>query len=183
MVTTTAPTAPGRTTASAVAGAQNGETAAMDYLYVRYAGDVYRYVQTIVVDPHEAEDVTQNVFVKVMGGIGSYEPGDVPFAAWLRRVARNAALDTVRRRRAVPSEGEVSAEAPSLEKGVEDMESLRRALASLPADQRHAFVLRHVGGLSPGEIAHKVSRTESAVHALLHRARRAVTADLRPEPV
>jgi RNA polymerase sigma-70 factor, ECF subfamily len=179
MVTTTSTTTPSRSIASAVAGAQNGEPAALDYLYVEFAGEIYRYVRAIVADPHEAQDVTHNVFVKVMGGIRAYEPREVPFAAWIRRVARNTALDTVRMRRAVLSEETPSAQGPALEHGVELMDSLRGALEKLPVDQRRVLMLRHMAGLSPGEIARRLRKSESSVHALHHRARRAVTADLR----
>jgi hypothetical protein len=61
-------------------------------LYVRYADDVQDYVESIVRDRHEAEDITQNVFAKLITAIAGYERQG-PFAAWLLRVARDAALE------------------------------------------------------------------------------------------
>ena len=74
----------------------------MHYLYSRYSDDVCRFVQSIVRDHHQAEDITQDVFAKLMRAIQKYEEREVPFAAWIMRVARNAALDHVRSRRQIP---------------------------------------------------------------------------------
>ena len=74
------------------------------YLYSRYADDVRRFVQSIVRDHHEAEDITHDVFAKLIRAIQKYEEREVPFAAWIMRVARNAALDHVRSRRQIPVE-------------------------------------------------------------------------------
>ena len=57
--------------------------------------------------------------------------------------------------------------------------ALREALATLPEDQRQVVVLRHVVGLTPGEIADRLGRTENAVHGLHHRGRRALQQELR----
>ena len=63
-----------------------------------------RFVQSIVQNRHDAEDVTHEVFAKLMRAIQKYEEREVPFAAWIVRVARNAALDHVRSRRQIPVE-------------------------------------------------------------------------------
>jgi RNA polymerase sigma-70 factor, ECF subfamily len=81
---------------AAVARAKEGDVSALHFLYVRYADDVMGYVKSIVREVHEAEDITQNVFAKLMEAIGKYEQRDVPFKAWILRVARNAALDHIR---------------------------------------------------------------------------------------
>src|SRR4026209_2424781 len=89
----------------AIAAAKRGEWDAIHYLYVRYADDVLAYVRSILGDHHAAEDVTQNVFAKLMGAIQRYEErGAIPFAGWIMRVARNAALDYLRARRQIPVE-------------------------------------------------------------------------------
>jgi RNA polymerase sigma-70 factor (ECF subfamily) len=91
-----------RLVSAAVIRAQGGDHDGLHFLYVRYAPDVRRYVQSFLQDQHEAEDVTQNVFAKLMTAIVKYEPRDVPFEAWLLRVARNAAVDCLRAKRATP---------------------------------------------------------------------------------
>ena len=97
------PRAP-KNVAQAVKRAQRGDRQALAFLYACYADDIYGYVRSIVHDHHEAEDVTQQVFAKLIGVIGSYKEREVPFFAWILRVARNAAIDHIRKRRLVPVE-------------------------------------------------------------------------------
>src|SRR5690349_10561524 len=79
-----------RLTQLAVAKAKAGDPEGIHYLYVRYADDVRRYVATFVKDQYEAEDITHNVFAKLMTAITKYEERSVPFVAWMLRVARNS---------------------------------------------------------------------------------------------
>ena len=165
--------------AKAIARAKEGDPAALHFLYVRFADDVCTYVRSITHDQHEAEDITQTLFAKLLVKIQRYEQREVPFAAWIIRVARNAALDHVRARRAIPFE-----EVRTTDDGCEDADaercrSLRDALGQLPLDQRRVLILRHVAGLSPREIAQRLGKTESAVHGLHHRGRRALCSALR----
>jgi RNA polymerase sigma-70 factor, ECF subfamily len=165
--------------AVAVARAQEGDRSALQFLYIRYAKEVHRYITSIVGDHHEAEDITQAVFLKLIRVIGSYRQRDVPFAAWLRRVARNAALENLRSNRSVPVHelriGEQSGEALRAER----VRDLREALERLPYEQREILILRHLAGLSPPEIAKILDKTEAAIHGLHHRARNAFKDALR----
>ena len=163
----------------AIARAKAGDTGALHFLYVRFADDVCAYVDSIVRDPHEAEDITQTLFLKLLVKIQRYEPRDVPFAAWILRVARNAALDHVRARRAIPVEELRTSDEGLEDEAVERAESLRLAFDVLPDDQREVLILRHIAGLTPGEIAERLGRTESSVHGLHHRGRRALQLALR----
>ena len=162
----------------AIAAAKRGEWDGIHYLYARYADDVLNYVRSIVRDHHEAEDITHNVFAKLITAINRYEERAVPFAAWITRVARNAALDHLRARRQIPVE-EVRTTDPG-DKGVEleRRQCLQEALAGLPEEQRRVLLLRHVVGLSPPEIAERLGRTESSVHGLHHRGRASLKAAL-----
>jgi RNA polymerase sigma-70 factor (ECF subfamily) len=164
---------------SAIARAKRGDVSALHYLYVRFADDVHRYVLGIVRDPYEAEDVTHDVFAKLMSAIRNYEQRSVPFAAWITRVARNAAIDHLRRRRAVPQETVHAVDAVCQQDEAERIESLRTALGQLPEEQREVLLLRHVAGLSPLEIANRLGKTEGAVHGLHHRGRGSVRSTLR----
>jgi RNA polymerase sigma-70 factor, ECF subfamily len=160
----------------AVTRAKQGDQEAVRFLYMRYADNVYGYVRSIVRDHHEAEDVTQHVFAKLMTQLPKYQARDVPFAAWILRVARNVAVDHLRQRRAIPCE-EVRALDPRRDDQGEAHQvslSLREALGDLPEDQREVIVLRHLVGLSPGEIAGRMDRTEPSIHGLHHRGRGAL---------
>jgi RNA polymerase sigma-70 factor (ECF subfamily) len=94
-------------------------------------------------------------------------------------VARNAALDHLRSRRAVPVEEVRKSEDGNEEGSFERQDALKNAFATLPVDQREVLVLRHIGGLSPMEIARRIHKTESSVHGLHHRGRNALKAALR----
>lgn len=167
-----------RLVADAVARAKAGDGEGLHFLYLRYAADVQRYIASFVRDHHEAEDITQNVFAKLMTGIRKYEQRDVPFAAWIMRVARNAALDHLRTRRAIPSEEIRLADTGQAQVGLDRSRDLRDALEELPDDQREVLVLRHIAGLSPVEIANTLDKTESSVHGLHHRGRQTLQAKL-----
>jgi RNA polymerase sigma-70 factor, ECF subfamily len=163
----------------AIARAKEGDMSALQFLYVRYADDVCGYVRSIVRDPHDAEDITQALFSNLLGKITRYEPREVPFAAWILRVARNAALDHLRARRAIPC-AEVRTDDDGREAlGFDRYQALRSALEELPVDQREVLVLRHIAGLTPGEIAERMGRSESSVHGLHHRGRGTLKAALR----
>jgi RNA polymerase sigma-70 factor, ECF subfamily len=161
-----------RVVAQAVARAKAGDQEALRFLYVRYADNVYGYVRSIVRDDYEAEDVTQHVFAKLMAVLPKYEQRSVPFAAWILRVARNVAVDHMRQRRAIPCE-EVRQLDERRDNGHAQQTSLslREALEALPDDQREVLVLRHLVGLSPGEIAGRLGKSEPSVHGLHHRGR------------
>ncbi len=88
----------------AIARAKEGDRDAVRLLYVRYSGNVYGYVRSIVRDEKEAEDLTQHVFLKLITAICKYDDRGMPFSGWLLRLARNVALDHLRRRRATPVE-------------------------------------------------------------------------------
>lgn len=163
----------------AIARAKQGDIDALHFLYVRFADDVYGFVNSIVRDSHAAEDITQNVFGKLMTAIQRYEQREVPFSAWILRVARNAALDHMRARRQIPVE-EVRVDDEGHEQtGFERSQCLRAALERLPEDQREVLVLRHVAGLTPGEIAKRLGKTDGSIHGLHHRGRGALQAALR----
>ncbi len=162
----------------AVKQAQAGDSEGLHFLYVRYAPDVQRFVNSIVKDHHEAEDITQNVFAKLMKSIKRYEQREVPFVAWIMRVARNATLDHMRTRRAIPTEEVRIADTGQAQVGIDRGRDLRHALAQLPEDQREVLILRHIAGLTPVEIAATLEKSESSVHGLHHRGRRSLQAKL-----
>jgi RNA polymerase sigma-70 factor (ECF subfamily) len=163
----------------AVARAKEGDRDALHFLYLRLADDVFAYVQRIVRDPHRAEDITQIVFAKLTPAIQKYERREVPFAAWVIRVARNVALDHVRASREIPLAEVRTSDEGDEQVGFERALCLRAALDLLPADQREVLVLRHLAGLSPREIAERLGKTESSIHGLHHRGRTALRAALR----
>jgi len=163
----------------AIARAKEGERDALRLLYVRYSDNVYGYVCSIVRDEQEAEDLTQHVFMKLITAIVKYDDRGIPFSAWLLRLARNVAIDHLRRRRPTPTEEVFGAEVHVDEDTRDRARDLHSALASLPSEQRDVMVMRHVVGLSPPEIAEQMGRSESSIHGLHHRGRRTLQDELR----
>jgi RNA polymerase sigma-70 factor (ECF subfamily) len=163
----------------AVRCAQEGDRDALAFLYARFADDICGYARSIVHDHHEAEDVTQQVFAKLIRVIGKYQEREVPFFAWMLRVTRNVAVDHLRKQQPLPVE-EVRAESPGEEALAAGacLEDLTAALATLPHAQREVLVLRHFAGLSPTEIATRVGKSEGSIHGLHHRGRRSLIAEL-----
>ena len=165
--------------ARAVARAKQGDRAAIRFLYLRYADNIYGYARSIVRNDHDAEDIVQQVFTRMITAIQSNEQRSVPFSAWLLRITHNMAIDHVRRRSRTCEEPEEAllAEEPRHESNNLRL-ALGEALAELPEVQREIVVLRHVAGLSPKEIAERLGRTEDSIHGLHHRGRRALKASL-----
>lgn len=162
----------------AIARAKQGDRDAVRLLYIRYADNVYGYVRSIVRDEKEAEDLTQQVFMKLMTAIYKYNDCGVPFSGWLLRLARNVALDHLRRCRPTPAENVIGLDAYADDRSRDSARNLHTALSTLPNEQRHVMIMRHVVGLTPPEIAAHMGRSESSIHGLHHRGRRALQQEL-----
>jgi len=166
-----------RRVALAVARAKEGDRDALHFLYVSYSHNIYGYVRSILKDDHEAEDVTQQVFAKLMTSIQKHDDRGIPFFAWLSRLARNVAIDHLRANRLIPTDTLFDPDQHT----TADLDRpliVRAALDTLPDEQREVVILRHVVGLTPGQIADRMGRSESSVHGLHHRGRRALRQEL-----
>jgi RNA polymerase sigma-70 factor, ECF subfamily len=149
-----------------------GDRDAVAAIYRRHSAGIYGYIRSIVLDPHEAEDLMQQVFIKLMTAQPAVVGPD--FAPWLLRVARNTAIDSLRRRRRTvlrdPHTWTPAGEAPD----EEARRCLEDALRDLSRGQRDVLLLRDIVGLTPREAARRLGKSHGAVHMLHHRARRSV---------
>ncbi len=140
-------------------------------LYERHSEAVFRTALRVTGNPADAEDVLQAVFLRILARGGDIEPAGLP-AAYFRRAAVNAAVDLLRRR-AVRAESTYDDRAPHA--GVEPAlllkERLRRAIATLEAEDAALFLLRHVEGLSIEELAGLFRLEKNNVAVRLHRIR------------
>ena len=165
-----------------VAEAQQGNLSAFGRLHEIYFERVYRYMMARVGNPSDAEDLTQELFLKVMASLGSYRFQGPPFAAWLFRIARNIVVDRTRRRRTageqVPLDeaGCVPAGGSAEEEALRTLsaESLVAALGRVTDLQRQVVELRFLAELSIAETAAVMKRNENAVKALQHSALQAL---------
>ena len=141
-------------------------------LYRRTFPRVYAYVASLLRDRSAAEEVTAQAFERAYRRRSSYRPGRGPVEAWLFGIARNAALDELRRRRRRAGFEEEPAAAGTAE-GVEDgllrRETVRAALASLEPRERDLVALKFAGGLSNAEIGRVLGMSESNAGTKLHR--------------
>ena len=143
-------------------------------LYERTFPRVYAYVASLVRDRSAAEDVTAQAFERAYRKRRSYRPGRGSMDAWLFGIARNAALDELRRskRRAGLERDPQDTGAPSPEDHAElalRREVVRAALASLDGQERDLIALKFAGGLSNSEIARVLGMSESNAGTRLHR--------------
>jgi RNA polymerase sigma factor (sigma-70 family) len=156
---------------SLVARAAGGDSTAFAELYEQCAPGVRRYVGSIVWNSWDADDVTQEVFVKIFLRLSQYDPARASFSAWMLRIAHNAAIDHLRRSRSRPSLGPVDEQVADDEAGAQCVESLRDALHALSHTEREVLMLRALGGLTPPELAGRMNRTRGSVNTLYYRAR------------
>lgn len=166
------------TDAELVQAAQNGDTASFGQLYERYFEKVYSYLSFKLSGAADAEDLTEQVFLKALESLGGYRWTGVPFQAWLFRIARNLLVDTLRRRGRRPSEP-LDEAFPDDRRGADPeamlqakltREGLIRAVEGLTELQRQVVALKFAGGLSNAEVAHIMGKSEGAVKALQHAA-------------
>lgn len=163
----------------AIAQLRGGDLGGLHYLFVSHSRDVYSVINSVIVDHHEAEDITQAVFAKLPRAIHHFEERGVPFGAWIKRVARNASLDYLRARRQVPVEDVRITDSGQGQLGHERAGDLTEALAQLPIAQRQVVAMRHIVGMAPNEIADRLGKSEGSVHGLHHRGRASLKQILR----
>lgn len=155
----------------------HGKRASIDFdsLFRSKFGELYGYVASLVGDRELAEEVTAQAFERAYRRRNRYRASRGSPEAWLFGIARNAALDELRRRRRRVSlyvEPVASyTEGPEMVvQGTFQVERLRRSLAVLDPRQRELVALKFAGGLTNRQIAQVVRLTETNVGSLLHRA-------------
>ena len=166
--------------------ARDGDKEAFAELYETYFSKIYRYVVVRIGNRTEAEDMTQQVFVKAYKHIPSYRWKGVPFSAWLFRIAHNVVVDFYRReskRPTVPLDESLIAGDDNPQQAVERRLAVERVMAAaqgLTIAQREVISLRFAGGLAIAEAARVMGRSEGAIKALQHSAIAALRRMLLP---
>jgi RNA polymerase sigma-70 factor (ECF subfamily) len=169
-------------TARLVTRFQAGESEVFGEIYLRFFDSVYSYLLVALENQHEAEDATQQVFLKLLEALPRYEFRGPPFRAWLFVIVRHLALDMHAKfsRLEVVEPDEVSRRLDERPVEDEDMDALRwitdRELVlfveRLPVAQRQVLVLRYMLGLDSREIAQVLDRSPADVRMLQSRALR-----------
>ncbi|PYU49209.1 MAG: RNA polymerase subunit sigma-24 [Acidobacteria bacterium] len=168
----------------AIRRAQHGDAAAFEYLYKEHSKRVYSVCLRMLKNTPDAEDLTQQIFLRVFRKIGTFR-GDSCFSTWLHRVAVNAVLMHLRRKRAPEIHPHSSNQAPanldaSNEFGTSDTSmlgaierlNLMRAIRKLPAGYKRLFLLHDVMGYQHSEIATLVGCSIGCLKSQVHKARK-----------
>jgi RNA polymerase sigma-70 factor (ECF subfamily) len=170
---------------------------ALGALYDRYGRLVYTIAIHVVGDGETAEEITQDVFVRVWEGAGSYRPDMAKVTSWLVSIARHRSIDELRRRGVRPekdsfswpeeSGAEIANGLPVLEGPEDEVESalrnqrVRQAVATLSVDQRTVLGLAYFQGLSHSEIAERLGQPLGTVKSRIRIAMQKLR-DVMAEP-
>jgi RNA polymerase sigma factor (sigma-70 family) len=175
----TQPRVPAQASPTPAAAGETWQAPSWDEIVEKHSARVYRLAYRLTGNRHDAEDLTQEVFVRVFRSLSSYTPGT--FEGWLHRITTNLFLDQARRKAKIrfdafaedaetriPSKG--TAPDTQVLDGVFD-EDVESALAALPPDFRAAVVLCDIEGLSYEEIADVLGLKLGTVRSRIHRGR------------
>jgi RNA polymerase sigma-70 factor, ECF subfamily len=154
-----------------------GDDEAFSILYQENLKKIYNYIYYRTGNSHDAEDLTARVFQRALNHISKYKRTDVPFSAWLYRIAHNLVANWHRdnnRKKEVPLEEQTELrnrqEIP--EKDLEDrqeIEFLLKSIHRLSNDRQMVLILKYVEDLSNSEIGEIMRKSEGAIKSLYHR--------------
>ena len=156
---------------------KKGDRRALEELYLIHFDRIYSYLQMNVGNRHDAEDLTNQVFIKMLERIDRFEWRSAPFSAWLFRIAHNLAMDHFRAGRRWQPEEEPVHPSASLESSAEDEamhsigeKSMLEMIESLSPEQQQVLTLKFVFNFSNREVGAILGKTEGAIKSLQHRA-------------
>lgn len=157
--------------------AQEGDQSSFALLYERFFDQIFRYVSFKTGSPTEAEDITGEVFVRMIESIHRFKWQGHPFSSWLFRIAHNLIVDYFRKKgkkALVPLEGSadnLQSAHVDVDRGIDleiAMDEIRRAMEGLTDLQREVISMRFAGGLSVAETARAIGKKDNAIKALQH---------------
>jgi RNA polymerase sigma-70 factor (ECF subfamily) len=167
--------------------AQAGDRAALEELYLLHFDRIYSYLHLTVGNRHDAEDLTNQTFVKMIESIERFQWRTVPISAWLFRIAHNLAMDHFRAGRRWQPEEEPPEPPGSTERSAEEAafnsigrKSMLAMIEELSPDQQQVLTLKFLFGFANADAAAILGKTEGAVKSLQHRALASLQRQLAP---
>jgi RNA polymerase sigma-70 factor (ECF subfamily) len=171
-----------------IRGAKRGDKKAIAALYDHHYRAVFNYIYYRVSDQQSAEDLSAEVFIRMINKIPSYKDRGRPFLAWLYTIARNLVIDHYRageKREELPIKEnllEHPSLAPDQQIQVRQQEDcFRKVLDKLPENQRQLLIFRFINGFSTPEIVDLLEKSDRAIRSLQHRALRSLERALSEE--
>ena len=151
--------------------ARRGDMAAFAAIYERFGGACFNLALRVLGERAAAEDVAQEVFLKMFDNLRGFR-GDAPFGAWLKRLTANAAIDVLRRRQRFDDHDPdgLFSMLPAVEAGAQERSDVWALLMRLPPQARAVVILHEVEGYTHKEIAALVGQSESYSKSVLARA-------------
>lgn len=165
-----------------IAQAQAGDKAAVSTLYEAYVQAIHSYIGYRVESDMIAEDLTAEVFLKMVHGLPRYRDMGAPFGSWLYRIAASQIADYYRhnRRTVDLSENQATDDTDPFGKAAkkEERQRLHQALAALPTDFQTLLILRFMQGQPHSMVAAALNKSEAAIRVMQHRALKALAHEL-----
>jgi RNA polymerase sigma-70 factor (ECF subfamily) len=153
-----------------------GDGGAFGSLYDVYLSRIYRHVFYRVGNTEDAEDITQQTFVKAWKAIGRYKKTSSPFLAWLMKISHNLVIDHYRAKKDkiyLNSEIDITNPGPGPEQIAEanyTQQQLRKVILLLPEEQQQVILMSFIEGFSYSEIAAALGKREGNIRVIVHRA-------------
>jgi RNA polymerase sigma-70 factor (ECF subfamily) len=173
-----------------IRAAQRGNEQAFGELYNAYVHHVYRYVMYRVNNTETAQDLTADVFLRAVEGLARYVDRQVPFLAWLYRIAHARVVDHYRRTQRVGTEENIDSVEVKVDEDLDTdlmlnyrQQKLREALNKLPGEQRQVLLMRFIEGYDIQQTADALGKTIGAVKMIQRRALQAMNMELTRQGV
>ncbi len=168
-----------------IRAAQRGDERAFGELYSAYVHDIYRYVLYRVESVEVAQDLTAEVFLRAIEGLVRYQDREIPWLAWLYRIAHARVVDHYRRNRHQQAQEDIDSLDLPVDQDLDSdllstfqQEKLKAALLRLSADQQQVIILRFVQGYNIQQTADVLGKSIGAIKMIQRRALQAMKAEL-----
>lgn len=163
-----------------IARAQRGDEQAVSLLYETHIDSIFEYISYRVGSRSTAEDLTSEVFLRMVRGMGRYQDHGMPFRAWLFRIAANLIIDHYRAHKKGPDapllDNHATSDTDPLDRVAkhEDQLRMRLAVRALPEEYQNLLVLRFVENLPHTEIAKIMNKSAESLRSMQYRALKAL---------
>ena len=167
-----------------IESAQKGDKAAVGALYEAYADGIFQYISYRVETDEVAEDITSEVFLRMVRGLPKYEYTGAPLSAWLYRIASNRVTDHYRKSGRTVDTPDLEDMRSELDSPIdlitqeEERFRLRAALSALSEDYQNVLILRFMKELSHANVGEIIGKSEANVRVIQHRALKALALEL-----